>query len=341
MMVPTKAIQSSKDLAMAHTPGVAEPCMILAKEPELVDKYTNKGRTIACISDGTSVLGLGNIGALAAKPDLEGKAVVYKQFAGVDCVDLALDTPDTKSFLNVVEHLGPSFGAICLESISAPACFEIEQTLKENMEIPVFHPDQHATAAVILAGVMNALEVKGKNLEDCKIVINGAGAAGIATFRLLLAAGATKDKCFMCDTKGLIFETRWPNMNKHKEELSHPGYEKTTQLEEVTPGADILIGLSAGNAFTVKIMMGLNPDPIVFALSNPNPEIQPNTAKELRPDCIIATARPEFENQIINVMATPFIFRAILDTKSSEVNEQMILAAAEAIAQLARVPVHD
>lgn len=250
IMVPTKALNTAKDLALAHTPGVAEPCLAIAKQRELASKYTNKGRTIACVSNGTSVLGLGDIGALAAKPDLEGKAALFKQFAGVDCVDLCVDTPDRKKFINVVKHLAPSFGGVSLESLKAPDCFEIEAELKAHMPIPVFHNDQHGTAAVCLAGLTNALSIKGKSLKDVKIVCNGAGAGGIACMRLLLAAGVSPENCFLCDTRGVIYAGRAAGMNEYKAALANPTITARTTLEQVCEGADVLIGLSAANVFT-------------------------------------------------------------------------------------------
>lgn len=235
---------------MAHTPGVTEPCLQISKKPEAAYRYTAKGRTVACISNGTSVLGLGNIGALAAKPDIEGKSVLYKQFSGIDCVDLCLDTPTADGFINTVKYLGPSFGAICLESIKAPDCFEIEAALREELDIPVFHNDQHGSGVMVLAGLMNALEITNKKLSEVKIVINGAGAAGIGTFNLLVAAGANKDSCFICDTAGLIYSGRAEKMNEYKEAVATTMADNKMTLEQIGEGADVLIGFSDAEVFS-------------------------------------------------------------------------------------------
>lgn len=341
VMVPTKALKTQRDLALAHTPGVVEPCMQIKKDPEFASRFTSKGRTIACVTNGTSVLGLGNVGALAAKPDLEGKAIIYRQAAGIDCVDICLDAPNAEDFCEVAQYLGPSFGAICLESIKAPDCFEIEQTLKEEMNIPVFHNDQHGSAVVVLAALQNALYIVNKKLSEVKIVINGAGAAGIATMKLLKTAGANSETCFICDTRGLIYSNRVANMNEFKEAVATPHIDFDMSLDQICEGADVLIGFSEAEQFTESIMNSLNTDPIVFALSNPYPEILPDKALQYRSDCIIATSRPEHANQINSMMAFPFIFRAVLDTMASDVNEDMLLAAANAIADLAKEPVPD
>lgn len=305
------------DLSLAYSPGVAQPCLEIARDPELAYKYTNKGRMVACISNGTAVLGLGNIGALASKPVMEGKAVLFKKFAGVDCVDLCVDAPDKEQFINVVKCLAPSFGGINLEDIKGPDCFEVEARLKELLPIPVFHDDQHGTAVICLAGLWNALEISGKNISDIKIVCNGSGASGIACMNLLVNAGAKKENMFVCDTKGVIWPGRKTGMNNFKRTLANPTVTKNTSLEEIAAGADVLIGVSGPNVFTERIVKSLNKDPVIFAMANPNPEILPTLAREYRPDCIIATGRSDYANQINNVMCFPFLFRAALDTRST------------------------
>lgn len=295
-VAPIKKLSNVHDLAMMHTPGVVGPCSEIAKNPEVAFMYTNKARTVALFSNGTSVLGLGNLGALASKPDLEGKAALYKRFSGVDCVDVCVDTPDAETFTNVVKVMSPSFGAINLENIKAPDCFEIEASLKKKMSIPVFHNDQHGTAVVVLAALLNALEIKGKSIESVKIVCNGAGAAGIACMDLLIRAGAVQRNCYLCDTKGVIYKGRKENMNPQKEALANPIIGSDMTFEEIADGADVLIGLSVEGAFSLEVMRNLNIDPIIFALANPDPEINPVKAKQLRPDCIAATSSPEFDN---------------------------------------------
>lgn len=330
-----------KDLSLAYSPGVAEPCLEIARDPELAYQYTNKGKIVACITNGTAVLGLGNIGALASKPVMEGKSVLFKKFAGVDCVDLCVDAPDKEEFISVVQCLAPSFGGINLEDIKGPDCFEVERRLKELMPIPVFHDDQHGTAIICLAGLMNALEISYKDISNIKIVCNGAGAAGIACMNLIVNAGANKDNCFVCDTKGVIWPGRTSGMNDFKMTLANGTISKDTSLEAISAGADVLIGVSAADVFTETIVKSLNKDPVIFAMANPNPEIVPTLAKEYRPDCIIATGRSDYANQINNVMCFPFLFRATLDTRSSAINEEMKMAAAQAIANLAKEPVPD
>lgn len=295
-VAPIKKLSNVHDLAMMHTPGVVGPCSEIAKNPEVAFMYTNKARTVALFSNGTSVLGLGNLGALASKPDLEGKAALYKRFSGVDCVDVCVDTPDAETFTNVVKVMSPSFGAINLENIKAPDCFEIEASLKKKMSIPVFHNDQHGTAVIVLAALLNALEIKGKSIESVKIVCNGAGAAGIACMDLLIRAGAVQRNCYLCDTKGVIYKGRKENMNPQKEALANPIIGSDMTFEEIADGADVLIGLSVEGAFSLEVMRNLNIDPIIFALANPDPEINPVKAKQLRPDCIAATSSPEFDN---------------------------------------------
>jgi len=330
---------TQKDLALAYSPGVAEPCLAIAATPEDAFRYTNKGNMVACISNGTAVLGLGNIGALASKPVMEGKSVLFKKFADVNCIDLCVDTPDPEEFINVVKHLHPSFGGINLEDIKGPDCFHVEETLKSIMPIPIFHDDQHGTAIVCLAGLINALEISGKDIKKIRVVCNGAGAAGIACMKLIQNYGALPDNCFCCDTKGVIYTGRAAGMNSFKEQLANKTVTKDMTLAEICQGADVLIGVSAAGAFTEEVLKGLNPDPVIFAMANPEPEVRPEVAKQLRPDCIIATGRSDYPNQINNVMCFPFLFRATLDTRSKQINEQMKMAAAIALAGLAKEPV--
>ena len=330
---------TAKDLALAYSPGVAEPCLAIAATPEDAYRYTNKGNMVACISNGTAVLGLGNIGALASKPVMEGKSVLFKKFADVNCIDLCVDCADPDEFINVVKHLAPSFGGINLEDIKGPDCFHVEDTLKAIMPIPIFHDDQHGTAIVCLAGLINALEISGKDIKNIRVVCNGAGAAGIACMKLIQNYGAVPDNCFVCDTKGVIYTGRVAGMNSFKEQLANKTVSKDTTLAEICQGADVLIGVSAAGAFTEEVLKGLNPDPVIFAMANPEPEVRPEVAKKLRPDCIIATGRSDYPNQINNVMCFPFLFRATLDTRSKSINEEMKMAAALALAELAREPV--
>jgi len=323
---------------LAYSPGVAEPCLEIKRDPELAYKYTNKGNMVACISNGTAVLGLGNIGALASKPVMEGKACLFKKFAGVNCIDVCVDAQDPEQFVNVVKCLAPSFGGINLEDIKGPDCFYVETKLKECMPIPVFHDDQHGTAIVCLAGLINALEISGKKIEDIKVVCNGAGAAGIACMKLLQAYGAKADNMFVVDTQGVIYKGRKQGMNSFKEELANPNVTKDTTLLEACQNADVLIGVSSAGVFTEEILKVLNKDPVIFAMANPEPEVRPEVAKKVRPDCIIATGRSDYPNQINNVMCFPFLFRATLDTRSTQINEEMKMAAAKALADLTKIP---
>jgi len=338
-IMPMKAMATQEDLSLAYSPGVAAPCLEIAKDPELAYKYTNKGRMIACISNGTAVLGLGNIGALASKPVMEGKAVLFKKFAGVDCVDICVDTPDHETFINVVKYLAPSFGGINLEDIKGPDCFTVEEELKKLMPIPVFHDDQHGTAVICLAGLMNSLEISGKKIEDIKIVCLGAGASGIACMKLIQNYGAKKENCYSVDTKGVIWPGRALGMNPFKLTIANDTCTKDTTFAEIAAGADVLIGVSGPNNFTVDIVKSLAKDPIIYAMANPNPEVNPTDAKRWRPDCIIATGRSDYPNQINNVMCFPFLFRAALDCRASQITEEMKMAASLAIAKLAHEPV--
>ena len=299
---------------------MAEPCLEIEKDPSKAYDYTNKGNLVAVITNGTAVLGLGDIGPLASKPVMEGKAVLFKKFADVDSIDLVVDEKDPKKFISIVKTLGGSFGGINLEDIKAPDCFEIEETLKKEMDIPVFHDDQHGTAIVVLAGLQNACHISGKKLEDIKVVVNGAGSAGIACLTLMESAGVRLENIILLDTKGVVYEGRTEGMNKYKEHFANKTEART--LQEATKGADVLIGLSKGGLFDdEEILTNLNKDPIIFALANPSPEITPARAQELRPDAILATGRSDYPNQINNVLCFPYIFRAALDCRSTEIND--------------------
>lgn len=333
----TKPMNNARDLSLAYSPGVAAPCLAIFKDAEKAYEYTNKGNMVAVISNGTAVLGLGNLGALAGKPVMEGKAVLFNKFAGVQSVDICVDTTDPDTFINCVRYLAPSFGGINLEDIKGPDCFYIEEKLKGMMNIPVFHDDQHGTAIICLAGLINASEMSGKKFEDLKVVVNGAGAAGIACLNLIKAYGARKENCFMVDTKGIIYQGRKEGMNKWKEEQAVETDKRT--LTEALDGADVFIGVSVKGALKKDMLLKMNHDPIIFAMANPDPEILPEEAREIRHDAIIATGRSDYPNQVNNVLCFPFLFRGTLDVRASQINFPMKMAAAVAIAKLAREPV--
>jgi len=337
-VLTAKPMENTLDLSLAYSPGVAEPCLRIAEDPSTAYRYTNKGNMCACVSNGTAVLGLGNIGALASKPVMEGKAVLFKKMADVECVDLCIDAPNPDDFINVVKHLGPSFGALNLEDIKGPDCFYVEAKLKELMDIPVFHDDQHGTAIVCLAGLINACIIYKKDIKDLKIVCNGAGAAGIACMNLVKAYGANPEKLFVCDTRGVIWPGRGAGMNDFKMGFANATVTENTTLAEICVGADVLVGVSAPDVFTEDIVKSLGPNPIIFAMANPVPEIRPDVAQAVRPDCIVATGRSDYPNQINNVMCFPFLFRATLDTRSTCINEEMKMACALALAEIARMP---
>mmetsp|Transcript_40585 Transcript_40585/g.53232 ORF Transcript_40585/g.53232 Transcript_40585/m.53232 type:complete len:374 (+) Transcript_40585:53-1174(+) len=326
----TKPMNNQKDLSLAYSPGVAVPCIEIAKNSEAAYKYTNKGNTVAVISNGTAVLGLGNLGALASKPVMEGKAVLFNKFAGVESIDICVDASDPDEFINCVKYLAPSYGGINLEDIKSPDCFYIEQKLKEIMPIPVFHDDQHGTAIVCLAGLINATQISNKDMSTIKIVLNGAGAAGIACLRLMITYGVQKENVLMCDTRGVIYKGRAAGMNAQKEEFANETEKRT--LQEALDGADVFIGVSAAGALKPEFLATMAPNPIIFAMANPEPEIRPNEAKAVRSDAIIATGRSDYPNQINNVMCFPFLFRGTLDTRAKEINEDMKMAAALALA---------
>lgn len=333
-IVPTKPMNNSRDLSLAYSPGVAAPCLEIFKDEEKAYDYTNKGNMVAVISNGTAVLGLGNLGALAGKPVMEGKSVLFNKFAGVQSVDICVDTADKEAFINCVRYLGPSFGGINLEDIKGPDCFYIEEKLKSIMNIPVFHDDQHGTAIICLAGLINAAEMSGKRFEDLKVVVNGAGAAGIACLNLIKAYGAHAENCFMVDTKGVIYAGRKEGMNKWKEQQAVETDKRT--LAEALDGADVFIGVSVKGALTKDMLVKMNHDPIIFAMANPDPEITPEEATSARADAIVATGRSDYPNQVNNVLCFPFLFRGALDVRATQINYEMKMAAAKAIAKLAR-----
>ncbi|HJD61406.1 MAG TPA: NADP-dependent malic enzyme [Rickettsia endosymbiont of Columbicola hoogstraali] len=333
----TKPLVTQHDLSLAYSPGVAAPCLEIAKSTDEMYKYTARGNLVAVISNGTAVLGLGNLGAAASKPVMEGKAVLFKKFADIDAIDLEVDTNDPEEFINAVKYLGYSFGGINLEDIKAPECFVIEEKLKSLMDIPVFHDDQHGTAIITAAGLINAAYITNRKLENLKIVVNGAGAAAIACIDLLIALGADKSKIILCDTKGVIYEGRIDGMNKWKETYANSTQLRT--LEEALKDADVFIGLSVKGAVTKEMVSKMANNPIIFAMANPDPEITPEEIKQVRNDAIIATGRSDYNNQINNVMGFPYIFRGALDVRAKTINTEMKLAAAKAIAELARKPV--
>lgn len=325
-------VNSREDLAIAYTPGVAEPCKVIVKDPEAAYKYTIKSNTVAVVSDGSAVLGLGNIGALAAMPVMEGKAVLFKEFGGVNAVPVCLDTQDTEEIIKTVVNIAPAFGGINLEDISAPRCFEIEERLKELLDIPVFHDDQHGTAIVVLAGIINALKVTGKKKEDCRVVVNGAGSAGVAITKLLLTYGF--EHITMCDINGIISSAS-PNLNWMQKKMTEVTNleNKTGSLADAMCGADIFVGVSAPGIVTKEMVASMNSDAILFAMANPVPEIMPDLAKEAGAR-VVGTGRSDFPNQVNNVVAFPGIFKGALEGRATQITEEMKLATANAIASL-------
>ena len=335
----TVPMTTQRDLSLAYSPGVAVPCEEIAANPELAYDYTNKGNLVAVISNGTAVLGLGNLGALGSKPVMEGKAVLFKRFADVNSIDIELDTEDPEAFINAVRLMGPTFGGINLEDIKAPECFIIKQQLKEVMDIPVFHDDQHGTAVICAAGLINALHLSAKKIEDVRIVLNGAGAAGIACLELLKSMGARHENCLMCDTKGVIFQGRTEGMNQWKS--AHAVKTELRSLEEAMRGADVFLGVSAKGAVTQEMVASMADNPVIFAMANPDPEITPEDAHAVRPDAIVATGRSDYPNQVNNVLGFPYLFRGALDVHARAINDEMKIACAEALAKLARLDVPD
>ncbi|MFC2969973.1 NADP-dependent malic enzyme [Acidimangrovimonas pyrenivorans] len=338
-IVATTPMATQRDLSLAYSPGVAVPVAAIAERPETAYDYTVKGDMVAVVSNGTAILGMGNLGALASKPVMEGKAVLFKRFADVNAIDIELDTEDPDEIIQAVKLMGPTFGGINLEDIKAPECFIIEQRLKEIMDIPVFHDDQHGTAVICAAGLINALELSGKKIEDCKIVLNGAGAAGIACLELLKTMGARHDNCIMCDTKGVIYQGRTEGMNQWKS--AHAAKTKARTLEDAMQGADVFLGVSAKGAVTQEMVESMADNPVIFAMANPDPEITPEEAHAVRPDAIVATGRSDYPNQVNNVLGFPYLFRGALDIHARAINDEMKIACAQALAALAREDVPD
>jgi len=335
----TKPLTTQRDLTLAYSPGVAIPCLAIERDPALAYDYTAKGNMVAVISNGTAVLGLGDIGALAAKPVMEGKGVLFKRFADIDGIDLEVDTKDVDQFVNCVRYLAPAFGGINLEDIKAPECFMIEQRLRELLPIPVFHDDQHGTAIVAVAGMINALDLTGRQLKDITMVVNGAGAASIACVELLKSMGLPHDQVILCDTKGVIYKGRTEGMNQWKS--AHAASTKARTLAEAVKGADVFFGLSVKDAMSPAMVGSMAAKPIIFAMANPDPEITPEVAKAVRKDAIIATGRSDYPNQVNNVLGFPYVFRGALDVRASTINDKMKIAAAQALAALAREDVPD
>ena len=338
-VVPTTPMTTQRDLSLAYSPGVAVPVQAIAKNPETAYDYTSKGNMVAVITNGTAILGMGNLGALASKPVMEGKSVLFKRFADVNSIDLELDTEDANDFINAVKLMGPSFGGINLEDIKAPECFIIEQQLKELMDIPVFHDDQHGTAVICAAGLLNALKISDKKIEDVKIVLNGAGAAGIACIELLKAMGARHENCIVCDTKGVIYQGRTEGMNQWKS--AHAVITDKRSLTEAMVDADVFLGVSAKGAVTPSMVASMGPNPVIFAMANPDPEITPEEARAVRSDAIVATGRSDYPNQVNNVLCFPYLFRGALDIHAKAINDEMKIACATALSELAQQEVPD
>jgi malate dehydrogenase (oxaloacetate-decarboxylating)(NADP+) len=329
----TKPVSTPAELSLAYTPGVAEPCLAIENNPQTAYMYTNKSNLVAIVSNGTAVLGLGDIGALASKPVMEGKAALFKKYAGVDAYDIEVDEKDQQKLVEIIAAIAPTFGGINLEDIKAPECFYVENELIKRLNIPVFHDDQHGTAIVAAAGVKNACEIQGKKLEDCKIVVSGAGAGAIATMNMLVLVGAKRENFYVFDTKGLVTKQR-KDLNEFKEPYAQPGPDAS--LHNTLKGCDIFIGLSKGNLLSGDMLRLMADKPIIFAMANPNPEILPPDAKLARPDAIVATGRSDFPNQVNNSLCFPHLFRAALDTQASIINDAMKIACVKAIADLAK-----
>jgi malate dehydrogenase (oxaloacetate-decarboxylating)(NADP+) len=338
-IMPTKPMATQRDLSLAYSPGVAVPVKAIHADPSTVFDYTTRGNMVAVITNGTAILGLGNLGALASKPVMEGKAVLFKRFADIDSIDLEVDTEDPEAFINSVRYLGPSFGGINLEDIKAPECFIIEERLRELMDIPVFHDDQHGTAIIAAAGMINAMQLTGRDIRTTRLVCNGAGAAGIACLDLIKAIGFEPNNVLLCDTKGVVWRGRPDGMNQWKS--AHAVDTPLRTLEEAMAGADIFFGLSAKGALTADMVRSMAPHPIIFAMANPDPEITPEDAMKVRDDVIIATGRSDYPNQVNNVLGFPYIFRGALDVRAKTINMEMKIAATHALAELARADVPD
>jgi len=328
---PTKSCETADELALAYTPGVAEPVLAIAKDPSNAYRYTNKGNLVAVITDGSAVLGLGNVGALAGKPVMEGKSVLFKRFADIDVYDIEVDCSDPDEFIQTVVNIAPTFGGINLEDIAAPHCFYIESELKKRLDIPVFHDDQHGTAVIVAAGLINALEIQKKNLSEVNIVFLGAGAAGCSCARLLKLMGAKN--ILLVDRKGVLNKKR-NNLNKYNQDLAVES--ECNTLEEAMNNSDVFIGVSGANLLSPNLVSAMNQNPIIFALANPNPEILPDKAHSIRDDIVMATGRSDFPNQVNNVLGFPFLFRGALDAKAKEITNEMLVAAAKALADLAK-----
>lgn len=338
-ITPTKPLTTQRDLTLAYSPGVAVPCLEISKNPDDAYDYTARANVVAVISNGTAVLGLGDLGALASKPVMEGKAVLFKRFADIDGIDIEVDTRDVEEFVNCVRYLGPTFGGINLEDIKAPECFIIEQRLRELMDIPIFHDDQHGTAIIAVAGLINALELTGRKIQDTKIVVNGAGAGGVACVELIKALGMPHDQAILCDSQGVIYSGREKGMNQWKS--AHAINTDARSLADAVEGADVFFGLSVADSMTPKMVADMADNPIIFAMANPDPEITPEQVKAVRDDAIMATGRSDYPNQVNNVLGFPYIFRGALDVRASTINDEMKIAAAQALAELAREDVPD
>ncbi len=333
-VVPTKPTVTAEDLSLAYTPGVAAPCLEIERDPEAAYRYTAKSNLVAVISNGTAVLGLGNIGSLAGKPVMEGKGVLFKRFADIDVFDIEIDSEDPQDVIRTCQLIAPTFGGINLEDIRAPECFEIEETLKRTLDIPVFHDDQHGTAIISAAALLNALEITNKKIEDVRVVVSGAGAASIACMKLYKDLGVTPENIVMTDSRGVIYRGRGEGMNRYKEEFAVETTKRT--LADAIDGADVFVGLSMAGLVTREMVESMASQPIIFAMANPDPEITPTEVSEVRKDAITATGRSDFPNQVNNVLGFPFIFRGALDVRASAINEEMKKAAVFALAELAR-----
>ncbi len=338
-ITPTKPLTTQRDLTLAYSPGVAVPCLAIAKNPDDAYDYTARANVVAVISNGTAVLGLGDLGALASKPVMEGKAVLFKRFADIDGIDIEVDTSDVDEFVNCVRYLGPTWGGINLEDIKAPECFIIEQRLRELMDIPIFHDDQHGTAIIATAGLINALALTGRRIEDARVVVNGAGAGGVACIELIKAMGLPHDQAILCDSKGVIYNGREDGMNQWKS--AHAVDTDARTLLDAMTGADVFFGLSVADSVTPEMVAAMADDPIIFAMANPDPEITPEEVRAVREDAIMATGRSDYPNQVNNVLGFPYIFRGALDVRASTINDEMKIAAAQALAELAREDVPD
>lgn len=336
-VLPTKPCDTAWELSLAYSPGVAEPCREIDKDEDLSYEYTNRGNLVAVASNGTAILGLGNLGALAGKPVMEGKGVLFKKFADVDAYDIEIDTDDPDEFIKTVKYLEPTFGGINLEDIKAPECFYIEDKLKEEMDIPVFHDDQHGTAIISGAGLLNACEITGKKMSELKMAFNGAGASAIACAEFFISLGAKRENIIMCDSRGVIYEGRNAGLNPQKERFLVDTDKRT--IGDALVGADVFVGLSNGGAINQQDVKNMAKNPIIFAMANPDPEILPVDAKEARSDVITATGRSDFANQVNNVLGFPFIFRGALDVRATKINDEMKVAAAYSLAALAKEPV--